>query len=59
MEKLDKEILQYAARHIQEAIDNNCYVNINPNTIEIEMFDVNNMTEGSTLKVRITVGESK
>jgi septum formation topological specificity factor MinE len=59
MKTLDKDVLQYVARHIPEAIESNNYTNINDHTIEIEMFDAGNMPEGSTLKVKITIGEEK
>lgn len=57
MEPLDKQILQYVARHISEAIDTNMYTNIDEHTIEIEMFDAGNMPEGSTLKVKVIINE--
>jgi len=54
---MDKQVLEYVARHIPEAIEKEKFEYIAKNTISIRMFDAGNMPEGTHLVVEIKIGE--
>lgn len=54
---VDKQVLEYVARHIPEAIEKGEFDWLSKNTILIRMFDGGNMPEGQHLRIEIKVGE--
>lgn len=55
--QVDKTVIEYVGRHIREATEKGQYDYISKNTIQIRMFDPNNMLEGTELRVEIKIGE--
>lgn len=56
VEQVDKTVIEFVGRHIQEAIEQNQYDYISKNTIMIRMFDAGNMPEGMHLRVEVKIG---
>ena len=56
-EQVDKMVIEFVGRHVQEAIEQGQYDYISKNTIMIRMFDAGNMPEGTHLRVEIKIGE--